>query len=245
MERSGGPSTSPPLSPPGSRMAPAGSRRPASPPPGYSAAIGSPPPRGSMSDVSRERDYGYSGATQDTRQANYGARTPPESFRPSWDKTAPSQAVESFRGAVGGVIPGYKGFIPQAPDNVGKSDWGTMDVAHGAHQRGHGHGGKQPLLSPPAQIGSWDKTEASRKTDSFRDQVGGVIPGYKGFIPQTPGNVGKSDWGLMDVHSSRAAHQRGHGHGGYSRTPPSSAGGRQRDLGGGHGLGAGIMRAGY
>uniref|UniRef100_A0A7S2BUP0 Uncharacterized protein n=1 Tax=Haptolina brevifila TaxID=156173 RepID=A0A7S2BUP0_9EUKA len=245
------PSVPQPSTPPGStRVAPAGSRRPASPAPGFNSA---PSPHvGSMSAVVRDRNYNYSGATQDTRQANYGARTPPESFRPSWDKTAPSETVESYRGAVGGVIPGYKGFIPQTPDNVGKSDWGSMDVNnHNSHQRGHGHGAANPNTNQWSRqpAGSWDKTESSRTTDRFRDNVGGVVPGYKGFIPQTPDNVGKSDWGVMDVTPGRGSHQRGHGHGGYSRTPGAS--GRQhdlgsgRDLGAGQGLGAGIVRAAW
>jgi len=232
-------SASPPSTPPGgTRLA---SRQPSSPV-GYGGGGGyatppTTPPSGymQMGRLAKERDYGYSGATQDTGAASYGE--PPGSVRPSWDKTAPSHTVESFRGSVGGVIPGYKGHIPQAPQNVGKSDWGSIDIAGShVHQRGHGHGGGAP-------VGSWDKTESSRPTDSFRDAVGGVIPGYRGHIPQTPQNVGRSDWGITDVEPQRAPHQRGHGHqGGYSQALASG----HRQGGGpyGHpsGLGAGIMR---
>ena len=87
----------------------------------------------------------------------YGARTPPESFRSSWDKTAPSAKTESFRAQVGGVIPGYKGFIPQTPQNVGRSDWGTHDVGHGPahHMRGHGYGGHGDLGAGIARQAAW------------------------------------------------------------------------------------------
>jgi len=88
---------------------------------------------------------------------SYGPRTPPESFRPSWDKTNPSVTTDRFRGSVGGVIPGYKGFIPQTPQNVGKSDWGTHDVDGGPypHMRGHGYGGQSDLGAGIARRQAW------------------------------------------------------------------------------------------
>ena len=103
----------------------------------YRSRFGDTTPPGSRREFEQLRD-----------ERSYEFRTPPDSMRPSYDKTAPSEKVEDFRRAVGGVIPGYKGFIPQTPANVGKSDFGTHDVAgyqQMQHMRGHGYQGYSDL----------------------------------------------------------------------------------------------------
>ena len=81
---------------------------------------------------------------------------------------------------VNGVMPGYTGYRPKSHDVFNVTAFGGIppDMQTGMHERSYDWH-RNPVEPPP----------------SFRDSVGGVVPGYTGFVPFAVDKHGTSHYG--------------------------------------------------
>lgn len=135
---------------------------------------GTPPlsqrPRGSYSTTSRDV-----GAAVDQ----------PPGLRSHYDNQAlPQPTSDGFKSAVGGVVPGYGGHVPNAPTHCGTSHVGGVSAAH-FEQRGHGERVTRMAQQSPSEVAGSIATHVAASS----------IPGYKGHLPgRDVGAFGSSDW---------------------------------------------------
>lgn len=90
----------------------------------------------------------------------------------------PQEAPPSFRETVGGVIPGYKGFVPNAIEKHGTSHYGKTRPSP-----------QQPQV-PLAQAGHSDQYTTKECNVAFH-----TMPGYEGHVPQARDAYGQSTHG--------------------------------------------------
>jgi len=99
-----------------------------------------------------------------------------------WQR-APKPGPPSFRDSVGGILPGYTGFVPAAIDKHGTSHYGKtrptkampqVPLAQAGHEEGPQNGTMRP----------WSSKETS--------VAFGTMPGYQGHIPQARDAFGTS-----------------------------------------------------
>ena len=113
----------------------------------------------------------------------------------------------TFRERVGGVLPGYTGHRPGARDVHHKMAFGGVPTFN--HPRspvppGQGeHLHNRPTTGFQEYGRGWKVPEENLSTDRFRDEVGGVLCGYTGFVPNARTHMGSS-------------HVGGLAHGGYA-----------------------------
>ena len=135
---------------------------------------------------------GYSGHMPRARDKYAGSAhgglanpyTPPDAKGPQKGCTRPEDVIpstfESYLNNVQGVVPGYTGYRPKAHDVFNVTAFGGVPekFADGAHERTF-EWARKPEEAPA----------------SFRDTVGGVLPGYKGFVPGAIEKHGTSHYG--------------------------------------------------
>jgi len=103
-------------------------------------------------------------------------------------------AVRQYKEEVNGIIPGYAGHIPAARDEVGMTAFGNMPVEAMAQspigQPGLGGGiigGKKRFEGKTS--------DTTSDLPEYRDIVGGVLPGYSGFVPAARDKFGATTSG--------------------------------------------------
>ena len=115
-----------------------------------------------------------------------------------------SGELESFRNAVGGILPGYSGHRPGARDKYGGSAVGNVLPFGGPMRQGN-------LLQSPPSAGAqtsrtaryfspeshkWgDKDSLERDYRLYKEEVNGIVPGYAGHIPSARDEVGQTAYG--------------------------------------------------
>lgn len=135
----------------------------------------------------------------------------------------PQPTTDRFKHAVGGVVPGYGGHVPNAPTHCGNSHVGG--VMHGRvnsqppsqrEQRGHGEGATRMGQRTAAEVAGGVATHVAAAS----------IPGYKGHVPGSEvGAFGQSNWSGVQQYgfgaspvSSNAHHARSRPFAGESPT---------------------------
>jgi len=98
-----------------------------------------------------------------------------------WKRTNKGQAPPSFRDSVGGILPGYTGFVPNAVDKHGTSHYGKTVAS-----------AQMPVV-PMMQAGHEEEYGTMRPWTSKECAVAfGTMPGYQGHIPQARDAFGTS-----------------------------------------------------
>jgi len=94
-----------------------------------------------------------------------------------------------------GVMPGYAGFRPGSRDHYGDSAFGGIP-----HDGNHGEG--------PDLKGPWDRGRGGPGID-YKVVVNGILPGYKGHVPEAINKHGTSHFGSINARAGKGA-QLGH-----------------------------------
>jgi len=116
-----------------------------------------------------------------------------------WPQAAPDAAIggimTDFRDQRNGVLPKYAGHVPKSKDKYGASAIGhtrTLEGAKKAHLRDQSNSGVKTDGMIMGQINRQNtKTEVPFKP-KMRHDGNGVIPGYKGHVPNVVNAVGMS-----------------------------------------------------
>jgi len=112
-------------------------------------------------------------------------------------ESRPQTATDPFRRAVGGVLPGYSGHVPNAQTHFGRSHVGGVVTsaavnglpAHQRHQRDHGEHATRMEQEPSSEIAGRAATRVAA----------GSIVGYAGHLPgHDLGAFGTSHWNRDD-----------------------------------------------
>ena len=137
------------------------------------------------------------------------ARHPPTKDAVQSAFTAP------FRELVGGIVPGYAGHVPKAAYTYGISAQGaTQPFSNGTPTRQTRssddflerlvvaeRADMMPIepANPLGSEGGWwpVRLSSGESSDSFRNMVGGVIPGYAGHIPKGQFKTGEAKVGRV------------------------------------------------
>ena len=97
------------------------------------------------------------------------------------------QPPPSFRDSVGGILPGYTGFVPAAVDKHGTSHYGKTRPSQ-----------EMPQV-PMAQAGHEENYGTMRPwTSKEMDVAFATMPGYQGHIPQARDAFGTSYHGKRE-----------------------------------------------
>lgn len=100
--------------------------------------------------------------------------------------SAHGATIPSHRGDIGGIVPGYAGFVPRAQHTYGGSAYGKVTTGITQGNRSYGETKAQRGQREPA---------SNRETKA-------VIPGYKGYISRSQHRVGSSAFASPDKASS-------------------------------------------
>jgi len=137
---------------------------------------------------------------------------PHNSIGPQTGHVRPEDVIpprfDSYMRTAQGTVPGYTGWRPEAAHVKNVSAWGCVP-----HERGNGY--ETPNVGLSATVGSladpskpadhteqgvrqydWRrKNKQAEPPPSFRDNVGGVLPGYAGHVPRSDEKHGTSHYG--------------------------------------------------
>lgn len=173
--------------------------------PGRSSRGGTPPPsqRRSASYSTTSHDVGLNVAAPSGLRTHFAA-----------DQASAAQPTsDGFKRAVGGVVPGYGGFVPNATTHYGTSHLGGVATSAASPLAQVGHGD---------HVTRMDERRAAEVAGHVASHVAAAsIPGYKGHVPgQDTGEFGSSTWKGMpqygygsspissNAHTGRRANER-------------------------------------
>lgn len=113
-----------------------------------------------------------------------------------WPKAAPSGAIEGmmtdFRDVRNGMLPKYAGHVPRAKDKYGASAVGHTRTVEGVNTFDSGNSGVNTGNQLMAQVNRVNtKSEVAFKPTQRLDG-NGVVPGYKGHVPNVVNAIGMS-----------------------------------------------------
>ena len=126
-----------------------------------------------------------------------------------------SASTTPFRELVGGIVPGYAGHVPKAAYTYGISSHGaTQPFSNGIPTRQTrssddflerlvvAERADMLPIEPANPLGSeggwWPLGSSSgESSDSFRNMVGGVLPGYAGHVPNGQFKTGEAKVGKI------------------------------------------------
>jgi len=113
-----------------------------------------------------------------------------------WPQTAPSQAIEGqmndFRDTRNGILPKYAGHVPRSKDKSGQSAFGKTHtvIGHNADKSNSGVDTGDQIMSSVNRVNT--KYEVAFDPLKQRHDGNGVIPGYRGHVPNVVNAVGMS-----------------------------------------------------
>ena len=112
-----------------------------------------------------------------------------------WPQTAPSPAIEGqmkdFRDVRNGVVPKYAGHIPRAKDKYGQSAVGRTHTAEGVASADTSNSG----VKTEGVMGQVNRQNTKAEVEfkpAQRHDGNGVIPGYRGHVPNVVNTIGMS-----------------------------------------------------
>ena len=95
----------------------------------------------------------------------------------AYRRDTPREDQPSYRAERNGIMAGYGGHVPRARDKIAGSAVGLVP-----------HSGHSPQLGLPTT--KVDSTPPS--LEAYKEKVGGIIPGYAGFVPGSNFKCGES-----------------------------------------------------
>lgn len=101
-----------------------------------------------------------------------------------------------YRQSVNGVMPGYGGTRIGSSEEYGRSAFGGVP---------------QYIDPNGAKLGQGNRELPKAYDSDFRKEVGGVVPGYTGFVPDKHSKYGESHWGQVSGTSQGKAAARDKG----------------------------------
>jgi len=144
---------------------------------------------------------------------------------------------EAFIASERGVMPGYTGFRPEARHVHNVSAFGGIVATSGIFGNARGPGATGGLgtataatsieeLSQGTRTFDWQRNPVADQPPSFRDNVGGVLPGYTGHVPRATEKHGTSHFGGLSPDKAYVPLAQT-GHEGYKIDPASGQAGEK------------------
>uniref|UniRef100_A0A7S2DME1 Uncharacterized protein n=1 Tax=Haptolina brevifila TaxID=156173 RepID=A0A7S2DME1_9EUKA len=114
-----------------------------------------------------------------------------------WPQTAPTAAIEGqmkdFRDVRNGVVPKYAGHIPRSKDKYGASAFGrTRTVADVGQMKDTSNSGVKTEGVIMGQVNRQNTKAEVEFKPAQRHDGNGVIPGYRGHVPNVVNTIGMS-----------------------------------------------------
>lgn len=183
----------------------------------YKAQVGGIVP-GYAGHMPRSRDK-YAGSAHGGISPERG---PPLALGPQQGHVRPEDVIppvfESFVQSSKGVMPGYTGFRPEARHVHNVSAFGGIPPSVAAPE--------PETLAQGNRNFDWRRgTDLPPAPPSFRDNVGGILPGYTGHVPRATEKHGTSHFGGLSPDKSYVPLAQT-GHEGYKVSAPGQAPGQ-------------------
>ena len=168
-------------------------------------------------------------------------RGPPPAKGPQQGHLRPEDVIppvfEAFIASERGVMPGYTGFRPEARHVHNVSAFGGIVATSGIFGNARGPGATGGLgdatkatnieeLSQGTRSFDWQRNPVIDTPPSFRDNVGGVLPGYTGHVPRATEKHGTSHFGGLSPDKAYVPLAQT-GHEGYKIDPGSGQAGEK------------------